>query len=85
VVLVCWALHWVGLFQTFIQAKRPPELRMNNDPEGYRLKALVCERLSKNASNPAIRAEWEDIATEWHALSFMVARSAARIDSTGVH
>ncbi len=42
--------------------------------ERYRLKALASERFSNDASDPAIRAAWMEIAIEWHALSNRVAQ-----------
>jgi hypothetical protein len=42
---------------------------MNNIAGRYRLKALLSEQLSKDATDPAFRAAWGEIAIEWHALS----------------
>jgi hypothetical protein len=35
----------------------------------YRLKALVCEERARDATEPALKLEWAEIAIEWHALS----------------
>jgi hypothetical protein len=35
----------------------------------YRCKALVGEKLAREATDPAIKAAWSDIATEWHTLA----------------
>jgi len=42
--------------------------------ERYRLKALACEQLSLDATDPAIKVAWTEIAIEWHTLSNRVAR-----------
>lgn len=42
---------------------------MNNSSETYRLKALACERFSRDATDPAVKAAWTEVAIEWHALS----------------
>jgi hypothetical protein len=35
----------------------------------YRLKALVSEKLSRDATNPELKNGWSEIAIEWHALA----------------
>ncbi len=35
----------------------------------YRLKALVCEKNAKDATDPALKQGWAEIAMEWHVLS----------------
>jgi hypothetical protein len=40
-----------------------------NSSEKYRLKALVCEKCSLDATDPLIKAAWAEIAIEWHALA----------------
>jgi hypothetical protein len=42
---------------------------INNIAKRYRLKALASEEISQDATDPAIRAAWVEIAIEWHALS----------------
>jgi hypothetical protein len=37
--------------------------------EIYRLRALVSERLARDATDKAIQAAWNEIAIEWHVLS----------------
>jgi hypothetical protein len=32
-------------------------------------KALACERIAHNATDPAVKVAWAEIAIEWHALS----------------
>jgi hypothetical protein len=38
-------------------------------PQKYRLKALACERLAREATDSAIKVAWAEIAIEWHALA----------------
>ncbi len=40
----------------------------------YRIKALACERLSKQATEPDLKTAWAEIAIEWHTLSNRVAQ-----------
>ena len=42
---------------------------MTNIPEKYRHKALACEGFARNATDPATRDAWAEIAIEWHALA----------------
>lgn len=42
---------------------------MTNIPEKYRHKALACEGFARNATDPATRDAWVEIAIEWHALA----------------
>jgi hypothetical protein len=37
--------------------------------EMYRLRALQSEQRARSASDPLVRAEWEALAIEWHALA----------------
>jgi len=37
--------------------------------EKYRIKALVCEQNAKEATDPALKQGWAEIAIEWHTLS----------------
>jgi hypothetical protein len=41
--------------------------------EKYRFKALVSEKLSRDAADGDIKAAWSDIAIEWHTLAFRAA------------
>jgi predicted RNase H-related nuclease YkuK (DUF458 family) len=47
---------------------------MINVSERYRLKALACEGLARDATDRATRDAWTEIATEWHALSHRIAQ-----------
>ena len=48
--------------------------------EKYRIKALECEKRSRDASNYDVKSEWGDVAIEWHTLANRVAEFAG-IDS----
>ena len=48
---------------------------MHEASERYRLKALACERFSRDASDQATRVAWAEIALEWRALADRVARA----------
>lgn len=50
---------------------------MINVSEQYRRKALVCEQLGREASDPEIKFAWADIAIEWHALASRVEQERA--------
>ena len=41
---------------------------MTNPTEKYRLKALACEKLGRDAIDHE-RIAWAEIAAEWHALA----------------
>ena len=45
--------------------------------EQYRLKALACEKLGRDATDSDTRSAWTEIAIEWHALASRVALEAA--------
>jgi hypothetical protein len=44
--------------------------------EKYRFKALACEKLARDASNPTLKDGWSEIAIEWHALASRAAQEA---------
>jgi hypothetical protein len=37
--------------------------------EKYRLKALVCEERARDATEPALKQGWAEIAIEWQVLA----------------
>jgi hypothetical protein len=39
----------------------------------YRLRALASEQHAREASNPAIKKEWEDLAIQWHLIAHIAA------------
>jgi hypothetical protein len=45
--------------------------------EKYRAKALVCEKLGRDARDYDIRCAWTDIAIEWHTLASRTALDAS--------
>jgi hypothetical protein len=42
---------------------------MNNRSNIPRLKALVCEQRAREATDPAIKQSWQELAIEWHAIA----------------
>jgi hypothetical protein len=47
---------------------------MNFRAETYRLRALISERLARDATDKAIKLAWTDIGIEWHALANIAGR-----------
>jgi hypothetical protein len=45
----------------------------------YRLKALVCEKLARDAGSSELKAGWSEMAIEWHALASRIAQEV-RLD-----
>jgi hypothetical protein len=43
----------------------------------YRLKAIVCEKLSRDATSSELKAGWSEIAIEWHALASRIAQDVS--------
>jgi len=37
--------------------------------EKYRLNAITCEKLAREATDEATDASWEELAIEWHILA----------------
>jgi hypothetical protein len=64
--------HWPVSASFEIPATRG----MNNIAKRYRLKALASEQFSRDATDPAIRTAWVEIAIEWHALSNRAAQES---------
>jgi hypothetical protein len=46
---------------------------MTTPAEKYRLKALACEKLGREATDHETRIAWVEIAIEWHALASRMA------------
>jgi hypothetical protein len=40
-----------------------------NRSKKCRLKALACEKIGRDATDPSIKYAWAEIAIEWHALA----------------
>jgi hypothetical protein len=51
---------------------------MNNVSEKYRLKALACEKLGRDATDSDTRSAWAEIAIEWHALASRMTLESSR-------
>ena len=50
----------------------------------YRLRALASEQRAREASDPTIKKEWEDLAIQWHLIAHIAAELrgySARIDT----
>lgn len=43
------------------------------------LKALASEERARNASDPAVKREWEALAIEWHLLATMIAKATTNV------
>jgi len=39
----------------------------------YRLRALASEQRAREASDPAFKREWEDLAIQWHLIAHIAA------------
>ena len=42
---------------------------MGSRSHTYRLKALESERRASEASDPATKQDWEELAIQWHAMA----------------
>ena len=42
--------------------------------EKYRLKALTCEKLAREATDEETSAAWDELAIEWHILASRIAQ-----------
>jgi len=42
---------------------------MKPDSHLFRLRAIQSEQRARDASDPLSKAEWEELAIEWHALA----------------
>lgn len=45
----------------------------------YRLRALASEQHAREASDPAIKKEWEDLAIQWHLIAHIAAELRGRL------
>jgi hypothetical protein len=46
---------------------------MKGESRIYRLRAVLCEQRARDASDQLIKAEWDELAIEWHLLANAVA------------
>jgi hypothetical protein len=44
----------------------------------YRLRALASEQRAREASDPALKKEWEDLAIQWHLIAHIAAELRGR-------
>jgi hypothetical protein len=45
----------------------------------YRLRALASEQRAREASDPAIKKEWEDLAIQWHLIAYITAEQRGHV------
>ena len=50
----------------------------------FRLRAVQCELRARDAPDPLVRTEWEEIAIEWHLLGNAVAQASGEEDQIDV-
>jgi hypothetical protein len=42
----------------------------------FRLRAVQCEQRARDASDPLIKGEWEELAIEWHLLANAIGKAS---------
>jgi hypothetical protein len=45
----------------------------------YRFRALASEQRAREASDPAIKKEWEELAIQWHLIAHMAAELGGHV------
>lgn len=45
----------------------------------YRLRALASEQHAREASDPTIKKEWEELAIQWHLIAHIAAELGGRL------
>jgi hypothetical protein len=70
---------WLIYINLTIEARAYNE-HMNAQSHTFRLRAIQNEQRAAAASDPNIRAEWEALAIEWHALASAVSQSSGEDD-----
>lgn len=74
-VIGCWLITSIGTAATTGRYKM-----MGTDGSRgerfYRDRALLAERRALEASEPAAKQQWEEIAIEWHTLASSVGRDS---------
>jgi len=65
----------VALDQTAIRVSVHDEL-MTSRSKIFRLKAFACEQRAREATDPASKESWQELAIEWH----MIASATATAD-----
>jgi hypothetical protein len=53
---------------------------MKSEPHLFRLRAIQSEQRARDASDPLIKGEWEELAIEWHALASAATQSSGDDD-----
>jgi hypothetical protein len=59
-----------------IQSKRVYIGCMKAESRIYRLRAVQSEQRARDASDPQTKAEWDELAIEWHLLANAVAKAS---------
>jgi hypothetical protein len=49
---------------------------MKAESRTFRLRAVQSEQRARDASDPLIKAEWDELAIEWHLLANAIARGS---------
>jgi hypothetical protein len=49
---------------------------MKAESRTYRLRAIQCEYRANTSSEPHLKAEWEELAFEWHLLANAVGKAS---------
>ena len=49
---------------------------MKSESHLFRLRAIHGEQRARGAADPLIKAEWEELAIEWHLLANAVAEAS---------
>jgi hypothetical protein len=68
-------LPGVALDQTAFRVSVHDEV-MTSRSKIFRLKALECDQRAREATDPASKASWQELAIEWHAIANVTATAA---------
>jgi hypothetical protein len=49
---------------------------MKSESQLFRLRAIQSEKRARDASDPLVKAEWQELAIEWHLLANAVAQTS---------
>jgi hypothetical protein len=61
-------------YERLILIKDTTIYRCMGEPSStYRLRALASEQHAREASDPAIKKEWENLAIQWHLIAHIAA------------
>jgi hypothetical protein len=58
---------------------------MSAKADEYRLKAALCERNAREATDRNIKRQWDELAIQWHYMANQAARlSSGMVDRDGL-